>query len=101
MDLVSEINVYIYFGKESNNDNVQPLLSMENGNKILYVTKCSHLGNSISTTCTQRSIIDNAIADLNIKSNNLLAEFLFSNSSTCTLSESFKSYCINIYGSTL
>ena len=30
---------------------------------------------SISTTCTQRSLINNAIADLNIKSNNLLAKF--------------------------
>ena len=39
------------------------------------------------------------IADLNIKSNNLLADFSFSNSST--LSVLFKSYCMNIYGSTL
>ena len=64
-----------------------------------YATKCLHLGNSISTTCTQRSLINNAIADLNIKSNNLLAEFSFSNSST--LSVLIKSYNMNIYGSTL
>ena len=87
------------FGKDSNNDNVQPVLSMDNGKKIPYVTKCLHLGNSISTTGTQRSLINNAIADLNIKSNNLLAEFSFSNSSN--LSVLFKSYCMNIYGSTL
>ena len=71
---------------------MQPVLSMDNGKKILYVTKCLHLGNSISatcTTCTQRSMINNAMADLNIKSNNLLSEFSFSNSSN--LSVLFKS----------
>ena len=72
---------------------------MDNGKKIPYVTKCLHLSNSISTTGTQRSLINNAIADLNIKSNILLAEFSFSNFST--LSVLFKSYCMNIYGSTL
>ena len=81
---------FLYFGKDSSNDNVQPVLSMDNGKKTLYVTKCLHLGNSISTTGIQRSLINNAIADLIIKSNNLLAEFLFSNSST--LSVLFKSY---------
>ena len=44
-------------------------------------------------------MINNALADLNIKSNNLLAYFSFSISST--LSVLFKFYCINIYGSTL
>ena len=88
---------FLYFGKDSNSDNVQPVLSMDNGKKIPYVTKCLHLGNSISTTCTQRSMINNAIADLNIKSNNLLAEYSFSNS--YTLAVLFKSYCRNIYGS--
>ena len=83
----------LYFGKDSNNDNVQPDLSMDNGKKIPYVTKCLHLGNSISTTCTQRFMINNAIADLNIKSNNLLEELSFSNSST--LSVLFKSYSMH------
>ena len=44
-------------------------------------------------------MLNNAIAGLNIKSNNLLTEFLFSNSST--LSVLFKSNCMNIYGNTL
>ena len=57
------------------------------------------MGNSISTTFTQRSMINNAIADQNIKINNLLADFPFSNSST--LSILFKYYCMNIYGSAL
>ena len=74
-------------------------LSMDNGKKIPYVTKCLHLGNGISTTDTKRSMKNNAIADLNIKSNNLLADFFFSSSST--LSVLFKSYCMIIYGSAL
>ena len=70
----------LYFSKDSNNDNVQPVLSIDNGKKIPYITKCLHLGNSRSTSTkyTQRSLINNAIADLNIKSNNLLADFSFS-----------------------
>ena len=67
--------------------------------KILHVDKCLHLGNSISTKFTQRSLINNVIADLNIKSNNLLADLSFSNFST--LSVLFKFYCMNIYGSAL
>ena len=55
---------------------------MDNDKKIPYVTKCLHLDNSISATGTQRSMINNAIADLNIKSNNLLAQFSFNNPST-------------------
>ena len=47
----------LYFGKDSNNDNIQPVLSIDNGKKILYVTKCLHFGDSISTTDTKRSMI--------------------------------------------
>ena len=43
----------LYFGKNSNNDNIQPVLSMDNGTKIPYVTKCLDLGNTISTTNTR------------------------------------------------
>ena len=89
----------LYFGKDSDNDNIQPVLSMDNGKKIPYLTKCLHFGNSISATGTKRFMINNAIVDLNIKSNNLLADFSFSSSST--LFVLFKSYCMNIYGSAL
>ena len=34
---------------------------IDNGKKLPYVTKCLHLGNSIRTTCTQRSMLNNAI----------------------------------------
>ena len=71
---------------------------MDNSKKMPYVIKCLHLGNSISTTDTKRSMINNAIADLNIQSNNVLTDFSFSN--YITLSVVFKSYCMNIYGST-
>ena len=37
----------LYFGKDSNNDNVQPVLSMDNGKKIPYVPKYLHLGNIV------------------------------------------------------
>ena len=30
----------LYFGKDGNNDNVQPVLSMDNGKTIPYVSKC-------------------------------------------------------------
>ena len=89
----------LYFGKDNNNHNIQPVLSMDNGKKVPHVTKCLHLSNSISTTDTQQSMINNAIADQNIKSNNLLADFSFSNS--LTLSVLFKSYCLSIYSSAL
>ena len=59
------------------------------GNSIYIVL---HLPND-------RSMINNAIAHLNIKSNNLLADFSFSNSSTLSVFEVL--YCMNIYGSTL
>ena len=100
----------LYFGKDINNDNIQPVLSMDNGKKIPYVTKCLHLGNSISTTDTKRSMINNAIADLNIKSNNLLADCSFSSSSTLsvlfltlynTLMLPYFNYCILSWGSVL
>ena len=99
MYYLMQLKQLLYFGKDSNNDNVLPVLSMDNGKKIPYVTKYLHLGNSISTTNTQRSMINNAIADLNNKSYNLLADFSLSNSST--LSVLVKSYGMNVYGSTL
>ena len=34
----------LYFSKDSNNYNVQPVLSMDNGKKIPYDTKCFTFG---------------------------------------------------------
>ena len=44
-------------------------------------------------------MIDSAITDINIKTNNLLSDFFFSESTT--LSRLFQSYCMNVYGSSL
>ena len=44
-------------------------------------------------------MLDSAIIDLNIKTNNFLSEFSLSES--ITLSRLFKSDCMNVYGSPL
>ena len=45
------------------------------------------------------AIITSSITDLNIKTNNLLSKFSFSESTT--LSRLFSSYCMNVYGNSL
>ena len=35
--LMQKKSQIIYFGKDNNNDNLQPVLSMDNGKKIPYV----------------------------------------------------------------
>ena len=66
---------------------------MSHGELVPYVEKCVHLGNTLSTSSTEHALIDSAITDINIKTNNLLSEFSFSESTT--LSRLFQSY----YGS--
>ena len=72
---------------------------MNHGQIVPYVEKCIHLGSTLSTSSTEHALIDSAITDLNIKTNNLLYEFSFSESTT--LSRLFQSYCMNVYGSSL
>ena len=66
---------------------------------IPYVEKCLHLDNILSSTSREHNIIliTSLITDLNIKTNNLLSEFSFCESTT--LSRLFSSYVINVYGS--
>ena len=78
---------------------MRPILRMSHSEMVPYLEKCIHLGNTLSTRSTEHALIDNAIADINIKTNNLLSEFSFSESST--LSRLFQSYCMNVYGSSL
>ena len=66
---------------------------------IIYVKKCLHLGNILSSTSKEHILITSLITDLNIKTNNFLSEFSFSESTT--LSRLFSSYYINVYGSSL
>ena len=72
-------------------------LKMRNGQPIPYVDHCMHLGNMLSTKTGKNVLIDNAVIDLNIRINNLLADF--SHCDCITLSTLFKSYCMNVYGS--
>ena len=90
----------IYFGKNKDQTHtIKPPLRMQYGQLTLYAEKCIHLGNAVSSNSTERSLIDSAITELNIKTNNLLSEFSFSESST--LSRLFSSYRMNVYGSLL
>ena len=72
---------------------------MSHSQMVPYVEKCIHLGNTLSTSSTEHALVDSAITDLNIKTNNLLFEFSLSESTT--LSRLFQPYCINVYGSSL
>ena len=90
----------LYFSKKDDPMHVmRPILRMSHGQIVPYVEKCIHLGNTLSTSSTEHALIDSAITDLNIKTNNLLSEFSFSESTT--LSRLFQSYCMNVYGSSL
>ena len=93
-------NQILHFSKnEDSENNRKPQLRMNNGQLILYVEKCIHLGNVLSSTSREHAMITSSITDLNIKTNNLLSEFSFSESTT--LSRLFSSYCMNVYGSSL
>ena len=75
------------------------ILRMSHGKIVPYVEKCLHLGNTLSNSSTEHALIDSAITDINIKTNNLLSECFFSESTT--LSRLFQSYCMNVYESSL
>ena len=90
----------LYFSKKDDPMHVKrPILRMSHDQMVPNVEKCIHLGNTLSTSSTEHALIDSAITDLNIKTNNLLSEFSFCESTP--LSRLFQSYCINAYGSSL
>ena len=90
----------IYFSNNDDHMHVRrPILRISHGQMVSYVEKCKHLGNILSTSSTKHALVDSAITDLNIKTNNLLSEISFSESTT--LSRLFQSYCMNVYGSSL
>ena len=90
----------LHFGKNKNlGNNRKPKLRMNNGQLIPYVEKCIRLGNVLSSTSREHAMITSSITNLNIKTNNLLSKFSFSESTT--LSRLFSSYCMNVYGSSL
>ena len=95
----SKRQILHYSKNEYSENNRKPKLRMNNGQLINYVEKCIHLGNTLSSTSREHAMITSLITDLNIKTNNLLSEFSFGESTT--LSRFFSSYCMNVYGSSL
>ena len=73
---------------------------MKNGEEIPYVLECNHLGN-ILITISEFSIVDHAVNDLYMRTNCLLADFSFTDSSTLSRLFNTCTYCTNIYGSPL
>ena len=71
---------------------------MSNGSNMDYVEQCVHLGTTLYSDISIRNI-NNAMNDLFMKTNNLMADF--SNDHSSTLSVLYNSYCFNVYGSLL
>ena len=63
---------------------------MKHGQIIPYVEKCIHLGNMLYSSSIENEMLNSAIIDLNVKTNNLRSEFSFSES--IALSRLFKSF---------
>ena len=73
----------MYFGK--NNLNCENLLFMSNGSSIEFVEQCVHLGTKIYSDISKK-YIDNATNDLYMRTNNLMADFSYAQSSTLYIS---------------
>ena len=74
------------------------MLHMKNGVPIETVNECKHLGSTVHTDISNKSI-GNAINDIFMRTNNLMSDFSHCNSST--LSILHNTYCMSIYGSQL
>ena len=86
----------MYFGKD--NLNCENMLCMSNGSSIEFVEKCVHLGTKIYSDISKKNI-DTATNDLYMRTNNLIADFSYAQSSTLLVL--YNSYCMNVYGSQL
>ena len=86
----------MHFGK--NYFDAQHVLHMSNGSKIDYVEQCVLSGTTLYSDISIRNI-NNAVNDLFMRTNNLMADF--SNAHSSTLSVMYNSYCMNVYGSQL
>ena len=100
-DYAKEYNILfnaskLHFGK--NYLDAQHVLHMSNGSKIDYVKQCVHLGTIVYSDISIRND-NNAVHDLFMRTNNLMADF--SNAHSSTLSVLYNSYCMNVYGSQL
>ena len=86
----------MYFGR--NNINTNNMMSMSNGTRIDFVEQCTHLGTIIYSDISRKNV-DFAVNDLFMRTNNLMADFSYTHSST--LSVLYNSYSMNVYGSQL
>ena len=86
----------MYFGR--NNINTNNMMSMSNGTRIDFVEQSSHLETIICTDITRKNV-DFAVNDLFMRTNNLMADFPYTHSSTLSVLYNF--YCMNVYGSQL
>ena len=77
----------IHFGR--NKINFKNTISMANGCTIDHVEQCVHLGTIIHSDISRKNI-DSDVNDLFMRTNNLIADFTYTHSST--LSVLFKSY---------
>ena len=68
---------------------------MSNGSSIEFVEQCVHLGTKIYSDIFKKNI-DNATNDLYMRTNNLMADFSYAQSST--LSVLYNSYCMKFMG---
>ena len=78
---------------EKNYFDRQHVLHMSNGSKIDYVEQYVHLGTTLYSDIYIRNI-NNAVNDLLMRTNNLVAAF--SNAHSSTLSVLYNSYCMNV-----
>ena len=69
-------------------------LTMKDGNVITYVSKCLHLGTTIYTTLYSDNVMD-VVNELYKRTNYLPIDFSFTES--CTVSNLFNSFCMNLY----
>ena len=62
---------------------LKPLLRTIYGQLIPYAEKCIHLGNTVSSNSTERSLIDSAITEFNIKQTIYILNFHLANLLHC------------------
>ena len=87
----SQLLYFSYLGKDHSN---LLSLTMKDGNVIPYVSKCLHLSTTIYTTLYRDYVID-VVNELYKRTNYLLSNFSFTES--CTVSNLFNSFCMNLY----
>ena len=82
----------MYCGR--NNINTNNIMSISNCTMIDFVWQCTHLGTIIYSDIARKNV-EFAVNDLFMRTNNLMADFFHTHSST--FSVLYNSYCMNVY----